>query len=159
MPSIMAPGGRSGQNVEIRGGLVTSNSHHSNSNPNAEPYRHLGMYVKKVLSAWTEVWTDTWASIVYCCSQGRSKIFMYVQQRLPLKNGSIASGKVLRCAPPLQNGSLQKRQSLPGSIDGIARLLEYEQSVLHCYLLIPGDRIQFIEQTVDNDALVHDVGI
>ena len=74
---------------EIMGGA--GDIYNSTSIPNYcdGPYIHLGVYVNEVPSAWTEVWTDTWASIVNYCSQGRSKIFMYVQQRLSLKETEV----------------------------------------------------------------------
>ena len=61
----MAPGGRSGQIfeiVEILGGA--GDIHNSISMPNYcdGPYIHLGLYVGKVLSAWTEDWSGSYRS-------------------------------------------------------------------------------------------------
>ena len=61
----MVPGGRSGQIFEISeilGGAGDINNSISMPNYCNGPHGDLGVYVDKVLSAWTEVWTGTWPS-------------------------------------------------------------------------------------------------
>ena len=65
MISITAPGGRSGQIIdifEITGGAGDIDNSTSMPNYCDEPYGDLGMYVTKVVSAWTKAWTDAWPS-------------------------------------------------------------------------------------------------
>ena len=50
------------QIFEIRGGLVTCSSCHVRPTTRVQSHRCLGMYPRKVSSAWTEVWSIPWPS-------------------------------------------------------------------------------------------------
>ena len=67
---------RSGQIFEIfgiLGGAGDINNSTRKHNYRDGPYSYLGMYIKKVLSAWTEVWTASCCpkptkSSIFCCN-------------------------------------------------------------------------------------------
>jgi len=62
-PSITAPGGRSGQILDVLGRLATYSSHHVRTISRIKLYRHLLMFLNKDSSAWAAVWACS------CCSR------------------------------------------------------------------------------------------
>ena len=62
-PSITAPGGRSGQILDVLGRLATYSSHHVRTITRIKLYRHLLMFLNKDSSAWAAVWACS------CCSR------------------------------------------------------------------------------------------
>ena len=63
-------GSRSGQIFEVLVGLVTYSSYQGKATTKIKSYLYLGLYPRKVFSAWTEVWSILRPSTVPITASG-----------------------------------------------------------------------------------------